>query len=122
MATFNLVSIPAAIFDDVTRQLTIDCTNAAYTGKIPTVVTNEEQIEVGLILAIEAAAAGKRTNLDAPISNADELDIESPNYQFVSRANADETATEAQLEYIPNIRLWMKADVVNATNAVNDND
>ncbi|AMA07907.1 MULTISPECIES: hypothetical protein [unclassified Picosynechococcus] len=122
MATFNLVSIPAATFDDVSRQLTIDCTNAAYTDKIPAVPTNEEQIEVGFILALEAAAAGKRTDLDAPVSNADALDIDSPNYQFVSRENADATVTETQLEYIPNLRLWMKADVVNATNAVNDND
>lgn len=123
MATLNLVAIPAATFDDVTRTLTIDCSNAAYTGKIPATVNNQEQVEVGLLLAIEAAAAGKRTNLNAPISPADELDIPSPPYQFVTRENADATASEIQVEYVPNIRLWIKStDLINASNAVTDND
>jgi hypothetical protein len=75
------------------------------------------------MLAIETAAAMNRTNLNAAVSDGDAFSVPSPQYQFVSRSNADGTASEVQIEYTPNLRMWFKdAGAIAAANAVNDAD
>jgi hypothetical protein len=122
MAIINVIGISNAQFDTVSRQLTIDCSGADYDA-IPATPANGEEVALGFLLSMEGNISASRTDLDAPISPGDSFSVPNPQYQFVLRQNADETASELQIEYTPNIRLWFKdAGAISASNAVNNAD
>jgi hypothetical protein len=100
-----------ATYDDATGNVTLN---------IATALTKDEDVIKEIILAIEDSAKSKRTTLNSPISQKSFED--NPKYQFVTRFNADNTSSELQVEYYPQLSLWLKSPDLTTLQAVNDND
>lgn len=117
MATINLKTwlssskFTTATYDDATGNITLN---------IATGITKDENVIKELILGLEESASSKRTSLNSPISEKSFAD--NPQYNYVQRYNADNSSSEVQIEYLPQIVLWLKATNPISADAVNDND
>jgi hypothetical protein len=117
MATINLKTwltsnrFTTASYDDVTGIISLE---------IDPALPRDEEVIKNMIFGIEESCNGKRTNLNSPISEKSFPD--NPKFNFVNRENADASLTELQIEYNPQIVLWLKSVDILTAEAVNDND
>lgn len=98
-----------AEYDDVTGDVTL---------QIATGETLGENVIKELILGLEESAQGKRENINSPISEKSFPD--APQFSFAVRTEGE--TTETQVEYQPQLVLWLKSFGVTDSDAVNASD
>jgi hypothetical protein len=100
-----------ASYDDVTGIVSLEIADG---------LPRDEEVIKTMIFGLEESSNGKRTNLNSPISEKSFPD--NPKFNFVNRENSDASVTELQIEYNPQIVLWLKSVDILTADAVNDND
>ncbi len=123
----NPLPIWTLTFDDVSKQLTIDCSTSQ---KIPASPTNGETVLLGLLQDIEIGAINKQYDPDSPISEPSDFDnpdfAATNNFQYQERTDNEDdslvTRRETQTAYAFKFLGWFKAASPSASDAVNNDD
>lgn len=109
---FHTSKITSVTWDNTEKKLTL--TFPYQENVLP------EKIIADLIIAIERAAQNKLNNINSPISEKPMAD--TPKAEIYERTSADNSVREMQIQYKPQIVLWLKMVDIDELIPVNDQD